>query len=381
MNLGLINDNTKDLLLNNNPIDDKLHVIIVVSNPCDYKIRYKLTNEFIERMEKEPNIILYIVELVYNNQEFKITSHDNNKHLQLKGKIPLWHKENMINIGIKNLLPTDWKAVAWIDADIEFDSSHWALDTLKVLNNNDNNGKDFVQLFTHCIDMNYDKTILSTFTSFGYQYCNNFIKGMGINFWHPGFAWACNRKAYDKIGKLYETSILGSGDNIMCHSFIKKATISVKKGMTPGFLRDIQNYEDKVDGLKLGYIPGSIKHHFHGEKKNRNYYERNDILIDNKYDPFTDILYDEFGLIIPSHNFSIMFQSGILNYFKNRNEDNEDYIKLEELKDKDKLFNYSNNNDILDIKIKFILQEYEKLSTKKHQEIKKILEDKYKYKM
>ena len=54
---------------------------------------------------------------------------------------------------------------------------------------------------------------------------------------------------------------------------------------------------------------------------------------------------------------------------------------MEELKDKDKLFNYSNNNDILDIKIKFILQEYEKLSTKKHQEIKKILEDKYKYKM
>jgi hypothetical protein len=83
MNFGITNDNTKYLLLNNKPIEEKLHVVAVVSNPCNFKIRYKLTNEFIKRMEKEPNVILYVVELVYNNQEFEITSADNksNKHL------------------------------------------------------------------------------------------------------------------------------------------------------------------------------------------------------------------------------------------------------------------------------------------------------------
>ena len=49
------------------------------------------------------------------------TNANNKKHLQLNtNNIPLWHKENMINIGIRKLLPNNWKAVAWIDADIEF---------------------------------------------------------------------------------------------------------------------------------------------------------------------------------------------------------------------------------------------------------------------
>ena len=50
-------DNIKELLFTNKPIEDKLHVIAVVSNPCNYKIRYKLTKEFIARMEKEINVI------------------------------------------------------------------------------------------------------------------------------------------------------------------------------------------------------------------------------------------------------------------------------------------------------------------------------------
>ena len=54
-------DNTKYFLLNNEPIEEKLHVIAVVSNPCNYKIRYKLANEFMARMEKELNNKLNII--------------------------------------------------------------------------------------------------------------------------------------------------------------------------------------------------------------------------------------------------------------------------------------------------------------------------------
>jgi len=317
MNLGITNDNTKYLLLNNKPIEEKLHVVAVVSNPCNFKIRYKLTNEFIKRMEKEPNVILYVVELVYNNQEFEITSADNKRHLQVRGKIPLWHKENMINMGIKHLLPSDWKAVAWIDADVAFDSPHWATDALKLLDN----GKDFIQLFTHCIDMDFDKKIMNTFTSFCYQYCNNFKKGTGENYWHPGFAWACNRATYDKLGGIFEAGILGSGDNITAHAFIKKAVESLKKGMSQGYRDFVQGFQDKVEGLKLGYVPGPIRHYFHGKKENRNYYGREDILIKYQYNPYSDIAYDDVGLILPSESFSRSFQKDILDYFKNRNED------------------------------------------------------------
>jgi hypothetical protein len=40
-------------LLNNEPIEDKLHVIIVISNPCLFARRYILAREFIKRIEKE----------------------------------------------------------------------------------------------------------------------------------------------------------------------------------------------------------------------------------------------------------------------------------------------------------------------------------------
>ena len=197
---------------------------------------------------------------------------------------------------IKYLLPKDWKAVAWIDADVEFESAHWASDTLKILNG----GKDFIQLFTHAIDMSYTKQIMNTFTGFGYQYSKNFKKGQGANYWHPGFAWACNRTAYEKIGGILELGIMGSGDNIMCHTFIKKAPESLKTGMSPGYVEFVTELQERFDGVRLGYVPGNIRHYFHGKKENRNYYGREDILIKYQFDPYTFMTVDSKGLIIPT---------------------------------------------------------------------------------
>jgi hypothetical protein len=346
------NDKTKYYILNNNLIEEKLHVIAVISNPCNYKIRYSLAEEFFSRMEKENNIILYIVELVYGNQPFCVTSATNKNHLQLRTDTPpLWHKENMINLGVKYLLPNDWKAMAWIDADVEFENPHWASDALKILNG----GNDFIQLFTHAIDMDYSKNILNTFTGFGYQYTKNFKKGTGHNYWHPGFAWACNRKTYDKIGGIYQAGILGSGDNIMCHCIIKKAPETLKKGMDENHIKFLEEIQEKYDGVKLGYVPGNIRHHFHGKKENRKYYEREDILIDHKYNPFTFITTDSIGLIIPTSVFPKEFLKDIMSYFENRNEDE---MVLEEIMAKPK-----DDKDVVKYKIDYIFSQFEKFKT------------------
>ena len=312
-----VEDRIKEYIINNDCIEENLHVIAVVSNPCNYNIRYKLAKEFIDRIEKEKNIICYLVELVYGEQEFVLTQSTNKRHLQLRGDIPLWHKENMINLGVKYLLPPDWKAFAWIDADIEFDNPHWASDALKILNN----GCDFIQLFTHAIDMDYNKQIMNLFTGFGYQYSKTFKKGTEKNYWHPGFAWACNRDTYDKLGGIFEMSILGSGDNIMCNSFIKRSVISLKPGMSNDYLDSVSLLQEKMNGIKLGYVPGTIMHYFHGKKVNRKYYEREDILINHQYSPYKHMTYDDKGLIIPSKDCPPELLNDILDYFKNRNED------------------------------------------------------------
>jgi hypothetical protein len=261
-----------------------------------------------------------VVELVYPNQEYIVTDKHNKRHLQIKTEIPIWHKENMINLGVKNLLPKEWKAFAWIDADVEFESTTWAKDTLKLLNGT----YDIVQIWSHCADLDKNDNAMQIFNSAGYQYVkatNEYNKSKGINYWHPGFAWACTRKAYEKMGGLYEVSILGSGDNIMMLSLLGNGVKALNEKSSNGYRTSVGEYQEKVKNLRFGYVPGVIRHYFHGSKKNRKYSERWQILVDHKFDPLTHLSYDKSSIIIPSKECPQQLIKDILTYFSERNED------------------------------------------------------------
>jgi hypothetical protein len=324
--LDVKRDDIRTAIQSNSPIDTHLHVIVVMSNPCQYARRCILTREFQKRIEFEENVKLYIVEMAYGDQQFFVTDPNNPRHLQLRTAVPLWHKENMVNIGIKKLLPKTWKAVAWIDADVEFDSASWALDTLKVLNGY----KDIVQLFSHVVDMDKQKNAMSIFPSFGYQLCQGrpyyehhvaLQKSNGINMWHPGFAWACTRRAYEKLGGLYDQGILGSGDLIMAYSIMGFGDKSLHADTTDGFKESATQFHAKAKTLRLGYVPGVIRHHFHGSKQNRKYVERWQILVENKYDPATYITKNADGITVPTAACPKKLLDEIFTYFAERNED------------------------------------------------------------
>jgi len=310
----------KSAIENNEPIEEKLHMIAVVSNPCLYAKRYILMKEFIHRIEtEEPNVILYVVELAYKNQKFMITDAKNKRHLQLRTETPLWHKENMINVGVKHLLPANFKAFAWVDADVEFDSPTWAMDTLKVLNGT----KDVVQLFSHCVDMDKDEMVMSVFNSAGYKLMKNsvYCPVRGINYSHPGFAWAITRKAYEKVGGLYDKGILGSGDFIMLIGLMGVAQKYISSAYHEDYKQSILEFEQKAKHLRLGYIPGVIRHYFHGSKVNRRYQDRNQILRTFHYSPKEHTQLNAQGLIEPSPAFAEEFKEEIYQYFLARNED------------------------------------------------------------
>ena len=315
------NNDIHSAITNNDPIDSKLHVIMVVSNPCQYARRYILAREFIKRMELEANIILYTVELAYGSHKFYLTEPKNKRHLQLYGGKcpPIWHKENMINIGVRRLLPSTWKAFAWIDADIEFENVHWASDTLKILNG----CKDIVQLFSHAVDMDRDQNAMSIFPSFGYQLSKGRrYGGTGINMWHPGFAWACTRRAYEKMGGLYERSVLGAGDHNMALSLIGNGQKSVNIATTQDYKDSVLDFEDRVRGMRFGYVPGVIRHYFHGAKKNRKYSERWKILVDHEFSPSKHIeIRKSDGLLVPTALCPPKLLANIRLYFEERNED------------------------------------------------------------
>lgn len=309
---------TKQAIMNNDNIEDKLHVICVTSNPALFARRYILAREFIHRMENEKDVILYVVELAYNNQKYYITDSKNPRHLRLTCEHALWHKENMINIGVKRLLPKNWKAFAWIDADIEFENTTWASDTLKILNGY----KDIVQLFSHAVDMDIDESAMRIFSSFSFQHEKNqkFNKN-DVNFWHPGYSWAMTRKAYERVGGLYEYAILGSGDNIMSLALINNGLNAINKDSTEGYKQTIRDYQKKMKTLRLGYVPGVIRHHYHGSKINRGYNERWKILLENGYNPMEHVTHDANGLLIPTKEMPVEIVTKIKSYFYARNED------------------------------------------------------------
>lgn len=305
----------KDSIKFNEPLDSVLHVIMVVSNPCSYFRRYALARQFILRMEKEEHIQLYIVELCYAKQPFILTQKNNPMHLQLRTESPIWHKENMINLGTK-MFPPDWKAMAWIDADIEFESNTWALDTLKLLNGY----ADIVQLFSHAVDLDKDEATMHVANSGGYQYEKQLPYRMGLNYWHPGYAWACTRKAYETMGGLYENAILGSGDQIMMLSILGQVEKALNPNNHEAYKKDALVFQERMKHIRFSYVPGVIRHYYHGTKANRRYRERWQILVDHQYNP-EQHLKKKNGLLVPSETCPPKLLEDILQYFKDRNED------------------------------------------------------------
>ena len=74
----------KYAIRNNDPLEEKLNVIIVVSNPCLFAKRYILLKEFVKRIEEEEDHVnLFVVEMVYGQQRFIVTDKKNKNHYRI----------------------------------------------------------------------------------------------------------------------------------------------------------------------------------------------------------------------------------------------------------------------------------------------------------
>jgi hypothetical protein len=304
-------------ILNNDPVEEKLHVIMVVSNPANFESRFRLAREFIHRMRQEKDIELYVVELCYGEQQFKITQKANPKHLQLHTNAVLWHKENMVNMAVRHLLPSSWRAMAWIDADLAFENVTWARDTLKILNG----AYDVVQLFSHACDMDARGYNMNVFTSFGYCWVHGIRGGTGPNYPHPGYAWAITRRTYERTGGLFQEAVLGSGDYIMAKAFTGDVLSALPPGVADGYKQQFVDYGARASMVRLGYVPGVIRHFFHGSKKNRKYQERSLLLSKWMFDPIKHLEYRADGLMKPNKSCPQGFLDDIMDYSRERQED------------------------------------------------------------
>ena len=343
-----------------------LDVVAVVSNPILFASRYNLYRAF-ERHMANSGVRLTTVELAHGDRPFEITQADNPRNVQLRTTSELWHKENLINLGVQRL-PSDWQYVAWIDADVTFARPDWVQETMQQLQH-----YPAVQLFSKIVELGpnhepYDSEKGLVQSSFAACYQNALQSGYldsavwpcygarqplqatasvqpkalasvysisplaaasgatpptTAEYWHTGYAWAMTREAFEGVGGLIDRAILGAADHHMAWSMIGYGLQSVHGGATSAYHDMVAHWQSlAAENIKgnVGCVDGLIIHYFHGPKACRKYSGRWEVIVNNHFDPNTDLKRDWQGLLsLTGRNPGL--RDGIMAYFRGRDED------------------------------------------------------------
>lgn len=311
----------------------KFHVITVISNPCRYDTRWNLYKIFDEDITRK-GATLWTLEVATGARFPQVTQKDNPQHFQfwnsaLPGEV--WHKENMLNLAMSQLTLRcpDWRYVAWVDADIKFEPGtieetahclqHW----------------DVVQMWSHAIDLGPSDELVNQ-PQMSYLYCHwKGIEPKSKNGYtiggHPGYAWAARREALNKLGGFIDWAVLGSADRHMAAALIGKVETSVHGDIHPNYRAKLDVWQQRAEReikRNVGYVPGTIRHLWHGKKADRGYSTRWKILVDNQFDPDTDLKRDVSGLwqLTTDCPRQIKLRDDIRKYFRARNEDSIDLV-------------------------------------------------------
>lgn len=325
----------------------KLYVVTTIFNPQRWRSRYKLFNQF-EKMCLFSSSDLYIGEAAFGWRHHEISTVEDSHHIQFRTHDELWHKENILNIVISRL-PTDWKYVAWVDADVRFQRSDWAEETLHLLQH-----YQIIQMFSFAQNLgpNYEPLGLPV-PGFVYKYHEHTpLSGPNLEelfhnnknhypyyppggqkrgpWAHPGFAWAARREAFDNLGGLLDTAIVGSADWHMCCALIGQAKRSVSFDYSKGYTDCVLEWQSRAEKhirRNIGFMPGLLTHFWHGKLSQRMYNARWKLLVQCKFNPLTDLKRNSQGLwqlIDRGDERFIRLRDGLKEYGKLRNEDSID---------------------------------------------------------
>ena len=296
---------------------DLLHVITAVSNPMRWESRIRLYRDF-ERRMLDSGVHLTTVECAHGDRPFVLEDNPEINHIPVRARTLVWTKENLLNIGISRL-PQNWKYVAWIDADIAFRRSDWAVETVHALQQ-----YDVIQPWTDCYDLGPHDEHVQAHRSFCRQWIDQEPVGPGpYRFAHPGYAWAATRQALDHLGGLIETAALGAADHHMALALVGKMEESLPAGIPPGYVKPIAEWQARANAHiagNVGCVAGTIEHFWHGAKTRRRYVDRWQIIIGNQFDPSSDLKRNVWGVLELSGN-KPMLRRDIDAYLRGRDED------------------------------------------------------------
>lgn len=312
----------------------RFHVVTCISNPIRFKSRNRLFADWLQHM-RDSGIEPWVIEMAHDDRPFEITDPANPRHIQVSGKSELFHKENLINIAVSKF-PSDWETMAYIDADVQFYRKDWTREIVEQLKH-----YQILQPWSEAVDTGPNGETFAVARSFCSRYIATGRPAAPQNYndyWHTGYAWAMRREAWHQLGGLLDIAILGSADFYMGWALLglldknlycDVASIPHRKiGFQQNYINRLMQWQDRAKGLKrsIGIVPGTLFHSFHGKKRDRQYNSRENILIDNKYDPDMDLTrnFQHVWELRVENERQIRLRDGIMGYLRSRSEDSTD---------------------------------------------------------
>jgi hypothetical protein len=234
-------------------------ICLVIFNPAKTK---KIIANYFAIMKELKDYPTFTLELVYEGRTPEIP-----EAFHITGNSILFGKENLCRI-LETKIPSKYKKLAFIDADIIFSDSSWYSKTSKLLDTH-----DVVQLFEEChwLDST-NKNITLTRKSVLFMKETEYTST-----YHPGFAWAMRRDWYNKVG-FFDYAISGSGDTLTSAAWLDKPFVKTFKSLPHPLVYEYCKFNSKPKP-RITYLENiSVKHLYHGSKENRKYVDRHQML-------------------------------------------------------------------------------------------------------
>jgi len=275
-----------------------MQVITSYFNPM--KSQRRLTNY--KAFRSRLGAPLLTVELSFDGQ-FELTSDDADQLIQVSGGDIMWQKERLLNIALDNV-SAGVENVAWIDCDLVFESSDWPLAAENALRSD-----RIIQLFSEVRYLNRsssDKLEFDTAPelvrlSAGSQLAKAAFKDVclvkpasadapKVPWPANGFAFAA-RKSIICASKFYDHGILDGNDILFLCAVYGEFELAMERlkhnEMQRRHYREWAQRAHESFGGRVGCVPGTVYHLWHGDLVNRNYMGRHELLA--SFDPNNDI--------------------------------------------------------------------------------------------
>lgn len=298
--------------MRSNSVDciNEIRLVTFHYNPCRFRRLRETYYEWLPTLGPIAESLL-CYELVFDDDEPEIEG-----SIVIRGTRAansLWQKEAIVNLALAHCAPTI-KYFGWVDHDIVFENPNWLADAVRLIDY----GADAVQLFSEIARMSLDRVVENAIPGA--------VAGMTQGkprFANPGGAWLARRSFMDSIGGLNVENIFGGGDQAFLDGLLGIPGNHLKgysEGLRQSLLDWIKRTAEITGGAKPRYVDGTGYHLWHGTHKDRQYATRNRLLIDEAFDPRTDIRLNPVGLLEWCSD-KPRLHDGLRQFFENRRED------------------------------------------------------------